>query len=69
MLALLYTFILTLSTLGGVGWKCTVHPEFRCTSDWFMIACLRVFIGNTNHNPLEQGDAGPTGERSCWSIA
>jgi len=31
-----------------------VHPECRHISDWFMIACLRVFIGNTNHNSLVQ---------------
>jgi len=32
-----------------LGWKCTVHLESRCASDW---SCLRAFIGNTNHNPL-----------------
>ena len=37
-----------------LGWRCTVHPEYRHTSDWFMIACLRVFIGNTNCNLLVQ---------------
>ena len=37
-----------------LGRKCTVCPECRCTSNWFMIACLRTFIGNTNHNPLIQ---------------
>jgi len=31
-----------------LGQKCTVHPECRCTSDWFMIACLQVFIRNTS---------------------
>ena len=31
------------------GQKCTMHPECRRTSDWFMIACLHAFIGNTNH--------------------
>ena len=35
-----------------LGRKCTVHLECRRTSDWFMIACLRPFIGNTNCNPL-----------------
>jgi len=35
-----------------LGWKCTVRPECRYTSDWFMIACLRPFIGNTNCNLL-----------------
>jgi len=33
-------------------WKCTVRPECRCTSDWFMIACLCVFIGRINCKPL-----------------
>ena len=37
-----------------LGRKCTVRPEYRCTSDWFMIACLGVFIGNTNRNPPVQ---------------
>ena len=37
-----------------LGWKCTVRPECRHTSDWFMIACLHAFIGNTNHNPVVQ---------------
>ena len=31
-----------------------MHPECRCASDWFTIACLHVFIVNTNHNPLVQ---------------
>jgi len=31
-----------------------VYPEYRHTSDWFMIACLRVLIGNTNCNLLVQ---------------
>jgi len=31
-----------------------MHPECRCASDWFMIACLRAFIGNTNRNLLVQ---------------
>jgi len=31
-----------------------VRPECRRASDWFMIACLHMFIGNTNHNPLVQ---------------
>jgi len=37
-----------------LGWKCTMRPECRHASDWFMIACLCVFIGNTNRNPLVQ---------------
>ena len=37
-----------------LGWKCTVHPECKCASDWFMIACLHAFIGNTNRNLLVQ---------------
>ena len=37
-----------------LGWKCTVCPECRRTSNWFMIACLHTFIGNTNRNPLVQ---------------
>jgi len=37
-----------------LGSKCTVRPECRHASNWFMIACLRTFIGNTNHNPLVQ---------------
>jgi len=37
-----------------LGRKCTVHPDCRRTSDWFMIACLRAFTGNTNRNPLVQ---------------
>jgi len=36
-----------------LGWMCT-SPECRRASDWFMIACLRVFIGNKNRNPLVQ---------------
>jgi len=37
-----------------LGRKCTLRPECRCASDWFMIACLCAFIGNTNRNPLLQ---------------
>jgi len=37
-----------------LGWKCTAHPECRDTSNWFLIACLCVFIGNTNRNSLVQ---------------
>jgi len=37
-----------------LGRKCTVRLECRCTSDWFVIACLRVFIGNANCNSLVQ---------------
>ena len=37
-----------------LGRKCTVRPECRRASDWFMIACLCAFIGNTNRNPLVQ---------------
>jgi len=37
-----------------LGWKYTVRPECRHTSDWFMIACLCAFIGNTNRNPVVQ---------------
>ena len=37
-----------------LGRKCTVRPECRCASDWFMIACQRAFIGNTNCNLLVQ---------------
>jgi len=36
----------------SLGQKCTVRPECRCASDWFMIAYLHAFIGNTNRNPL-----------------
>jgi len=35
-----------------LGRKCTVCPECRCTSNWFMIAYLHGLIGNTNCNPL-----------------
>ena len=31
-----------------------MSPECRCASEWFMIACLRMFIGNTTRNPLVQ---------------
>jgi len=37
-----------------LGRKCTLRPECRHASDWFMIACLCAFIGNTNPNPLVQ---------------
>ena len=37
-----------------LGRKCTVRPECRHASDWFMIAYLHAFIGNTNRNPLVQ---------------
>jgi len=33
-----------------LGRKCTLRPECRRASDWFMIACLCAFIGNTNCN-------------------
>ena len=43
-----------------LGWKCTVRLECRRAYDWFIIACLCAFIGNTNHNPqltsILQGD-------------
>ena len=35
-----------------LGRKCTVRPECRHASDWFMIACQCTFIGNTNRKPL-----------------
>ena len=35
-----------------LGRKRTMHPECRRASDWFMIACLRTFIGNINLNLL-----------------
>ena len=31
-----------------------MRPECRRASDWFMIACQHVFIGNTNHKLLVQ---------------
>jgi len=34
--------------------KCTLRLECRRASDWFMIACQRAFIGNTNRKPLVQ---------------
>ena len=37
-----------------LGWKCTLRPECRCASNWYMIACQQAFIGNTNRNPLVQ---------------
>ena len=37
---------------GRLGWKCTVCPEWRRASDWFMIAFLCECIGNTSRNPL-----------------
>ena len=37
-----------------LGQKCTMRPECRRASDWFVIACLCAFIGNTNRNPLVQ---------------
>ena len=37
-----------------LGQKCTLPQECRCTFDWFMIACQRAFIGNTNRKPLVQ---------------
>ena len=37
-----------------LGWRCTLRLECRHASDWFMIACQRAFIGNTNHKPLVQ---------------
>ena len=37
-----------------LGRKCTLRPECRCASDWFMIACQRAFIGNTNCKLLVQ---------------
>jgi len=37
-----------------LGRKCTVRPECRHASDCLMIACLRTFIGNTNHKLLVQ---------------
>ena len=37
-----------------LGWKCTLRPECRRASNWFMIACLCTFIGNTNCNSLVQ---------------
>ena len=48
-----------------LGWKCTVHPECWHASDWSMIACLRTFIGNTNHNPL-YSSRRPKISRICW---
>ena len=36
-----------------LGLKCT-GPECRHASNWFMIACLHVFIRNKNCNPLVQ---------------
>ena len=33
-------------------WKCTVRLECRQSSEWFMIACLHMFNGNTHCNPL-----------------
>ena len=36
------------------GRKCTLRPECRCASDWFMVACQCAFIGNTNCKPLVQ---------------
>ena len=54
-----------------LGWKCTMHLEWRHTSDWFMTACLRVFIGNTKHSPLiqfkEMENSRSAGERSFWA--
>jgi len=42
----------------GLGYrlerKCTLRLECRCASDWFMIVCQRVFIGNTNCKLLVQ---------------
>ena len=35
-----------------LGRKRTMHPECRHASDWFMIACLHVFIGIINLNLL-----------------
>ena len=37
-----------------LGRKCTVRPECRHASDWFTIACLCAFIGNTSRNLLVQ---------------
>ena len=37
-----------------LGWKCTVCLECKRTSNWFMIARLHTFIGNTNRNLLVQ---------------
>jgi len=37
-----------------LGQKCTMCPECRRASDWFMITCLDTFIGNVNRNPLVQ---------------
>jgi len=34
-----------------LGQKCTA-PRMQASSNWFMIACLRMFIGNTNCNLL-----------------
>jgi len=39
-----------------LGRKCTVRPECRRTSDWFMGACLCVFIGNTNRQTENKQD-------------
>ena len=35
-----------------LDWKCIICPEFRRSSNWFMIVFLCMFIGNTNHNLL-----------------
>jgi len=40
-----------------IGWGRSIPCAQKAgvhASDWFMIACLRVFIGNTNHKPLVQ---------------
>ena len=54
------------------GQKCTMHPECRRTSDWFMIACLHAFIGNTNHKlqvQLKEAKISGIAGRSRWSTA
>ena len=54
----------------GDGLKCTVHPECRCTSNWFMITFLRAYIRTQQqYAAIVQGDVGSAGERSCWSTA
>jgi len=37
-----------------IGWGGSVPctQKCRCVSDWFVIACLRAFIGNASCNPL-----------------
>ena len=52
-----------------LGWKCAMYPECRHASDWFIIASLRAFIGNTNHSSMGWIIAESSGEINCWSIA